>query len=59
MKIFGILDNINEINEKYKTPHLKMSPKEKFALISLRVYVFLMIAVMVYKFILVTIFKQQ
>lgn len=58
MKIFGVFDSIKEINEKYKTPHIKMTPMVKVSLLALRIYLLLMIVIMLYKFLLITIFKQ-
>jgi len=42
--------SIREINQKYSKPRIKMTRGVKFALISLRVYLFVIIAVMLYKF---------
>ena len=45
------LAQITEINRKYKTPQIKTTPMVKFSLILLRVYLFVLIAMLVYKFI--------
>jgi hypothetical protein len=42
---------IREINQKYSKPRIKMTPWVNFALISLRVYLIALIAIMIYKFI--------
>lgn len=42
---------VREINNKYREPRIKMTPGVKFALIGLRVYLFVLIAIMFYKFI--------
>ena len=41
---------IREINEKYRTPHVKMTPAVKFALLCLRLYLFLLVGLLVFKF---------
>ncbi|HLP44300.1 MAG TPA: hypothetical protein VK469_00025 [Candidatus Kapabacteria bacterium] len=45
------LAQISEINRKYKTPQVKTTPMVKFSLVLLRVYLFVLIAMLVYKFI--------
>ena len=42
---------VREINFKYKQPRIKVTPAVRFALVSLRVYLFVIIAIMLYKFI--------
>ncbi len=56
----GILDGlrafveaIREINEKYKTPRIKMTRMVSFSLLMLRIYLIGMILLLVYKFITV------
>ena len=46
---------LREINEKYKTPHIRMTPLVSFSLMLLRVYLFGMIAILLYKFITVVV----
>ncbi len=41
---------ISEINRKYATPRIQTSPAVKFALLVLRIYLFLLIAILFYKF---------
>jgi hypothetical protein len=43
---------IREINERYRTPNIEMSPKVRIALIALRMYLLLLVGLMVYKFVL-------
>jgi len=54
----GILDGlkdfvetIREINEKYRTPRIKMTPMVSLSLLMLRIYLVAMILLLVYKFI--------
>ena len=42
---------IREINEKYKTPKIHMSPVVKFTLLMLRIYLLFLVTLLVYKFI--------
>jgi len=57
-RIFGLFDGIREINNRYKVPRLKMTPLARFSLLFLRMYLIFMIAVLMYKFILITVFHQ-
>ncbi len=41
---------IREINRKYKTPHVTMTPAVKFALFVLRVYLLLLVGLLFFKF---------
>jgi len=41
---------IREINEKYKTPHVKMTPAVKFALFCLRFYLLFLVGLLFFKF---------
>ncbi len=41
---------IREINRKYKTPHVTMTPAVKFALLVLRVYLLLLVGLLFFKF---------
>ena len=45
------LSTVREINAKYSKPRIDITPGVRFALISLRVYLFVLIAIMLYKFI--------
>ena len=45
------LESIREINKKYKTPRITMTPFVRFALIALRVYLLVMLLVLCYKFV--------
>jgi len=42
---------VAEINNKYQKPRIKMTPFIKFSLFGLRVYLLLLIAIMIFKFI--------
>jgi len=44
---------IHEINERYKTPRIKMTKGVKIALFILRVYLFILVVLLIYKFYLV------
>jgi hypothetical protein len=44
-------DKIIEINEKYATPRIEMSPVVSVCLMILRFYLIILIALLVYKFI--------
>jgi hypothetical protein len=48
-----IVQTFRDINEKYKTPHIKMTPMVNWSLLLLRIYLFGMIAILVYKFVTV------
>jgi len=45
--LFG---RIREINQKFRTPHVKMTPGVKFALLLLRVYLLLLVGILFFKF---------
>jgi len=42
---------IIEINDKYKTPKIHMSPAVKFTLLMLRIYLLFLVSLLIYKFI--------
>lgn len=42
---------IRSINERYRTPGMAMSPWVKAALMALRLYLLLLVALMIYKFV--------
>ena len=44
-------EKIYEINEKYKTPRVKMTPFVKFSLLFLRLYLLFLVLLLIYKFI--------
>lgn len=57
-----ILDGVRDffwalraINEKYKTPHIHVTPMVSLSLLLLRIYLLSMIAILVYKFVTVVI----
>jgi hypothetical protein len=41
---------ITEINRKYATPQIKMTPQVKMALLMLRLYLLFLVAILAYKF---------
>jgi hypothetical protein len=47
----SFIRSIREINEKYKTPHIKMTPMVSFSLLVLRIYLLFMVAILLFKFI--------
>jgi hypothetical protein len=49
----GLTDTVNEINTRYKTPRIKMTKGVTFALLILRVYLFILLALLLYKFIMI------
>ena len=57
-KIFGIVisslrgfsKKISDINEKYATPKIRMSPWVKFTLMALRIYLIFLVLLLGYKF---------
>ncbi len=46
----GFIESIHEINEKYRTPRIKMTPMVNAAMIGLRVYLILILLILFYKF---------
>lgn len=55
-RFLGLFDGIREINDRYKTPRVKMTPFVRFSLVFLRIYLVLTIAILMYKFIIVAMF---
>jgi hypothetical protein len=53
----GLFDGIREINDRYKTPRIKMTPLVRFSLVFLRIYLVLTIAILMYKFIIVSMIR--
>jgi hypothetical protein len=52
-RAFGrFAQKIRDINERYGTPTIEMSPRVRIALIALRVYLLFLVGLMAYKFIL-------
>jgi hypothetical protein len=52
-RAFGkFAQKIRDINGRYRTPNIEMSPRVRIALIALRVYLLFLVGLMVYKFIL-------
>ncbi len=49
--IKSFIEAIHEINEKYKTPRIKMTRMVNISLLMLRVYLICMVLLLVYKFI--------
>lgn len=47
-----LMRKIGEINYRYRTPRIEMSPGIKISLMALRIYLLVLVSVMVYKFIL-------
>jgi hypothetical protein len=47
LALFG---RIREINQKFKTPHVKMTPGVKIALFLLRIYLLVLVAILFFKF---------
>ncbi len=47
----GFFGAIREINEKYKTPRIKMTPMVSLSLLMLRLYLIGMLALLLYKFV--------
>jgi len=43
---------VREINKKFETPRIKMSKGVKFALLSLRLYLIVLLGLLLYKFII-------
>ncbi|HEY9151651.1 MAG TPA: hypothetical protein VIN60_02105 [Anaerolineales bacterium] len=50
----GFFQAIREINEKYKTPQIKMTPMVSASLLILRLYLLATVAILLVKFIMVT-----
>jgi len=43
---------IREINQRYSKPHIEMSRAVKLSLLSLRIYLFVLVGLILYKFVL-------
>ncbi len=46
----GHLDKIREINRRYATPRIQMSGMVRLALLTLRIYLLVLVALLAYKF---------
>jgi hypothetical protein len=46
----GLFARIREINSRFKTPHVKMTPGVKVALFLLRIYLLLLVGILFFKF---------
>lgn len=44
---------IREINQRYSKPHIEMSRGVRISLLALRIYLLLLVALIVYKFVLI------
>lgn len=52
MNIFNkVFAKVTEINKKYSTPTIRMSPMTRMALLGLRVYLILLVLLLLYKFV--------
>jgi hypothetical protein len=51
----GFFAAIREINEKYRTPRIKMTPMVSLSLLMLRLYLIGMLLLLLYKFVSVVI----
>ena len=47
----GFLNKIREINQKYSQPRIRPSRATRYALLGLRIYLLLLVALLFYKFI--------
>jgi hypothetical protein len=46
----SVVDRVREINQRYKFPHVKMTPGVKIALIMLRIYLIVLVGILFLKF---------
>jgi hypothetical protein len=46
----GHLETIRDINRRYATPRIRMSAMVRLALLTLRIYLLVLVALLVYKF---------
>jgi hypothetical protein len=49
----GHVETIRDINRRYATPRIRMSGAVRIALLTLRIYLFVLVGLLVYKFITV------
>ena len=52
MKLRNFIAKIKEINFRYREPRIEMSGAVRLSLIALRLYLFVLVGLMVYKFVL-------
>ncbi len=48
----GLVKSVRTINRKYAEPQIAMTPFVKICLVTLRLYLFLLVGLMVYKFVI-------
>lgn len=48
----SFVSQIREVNRKYSTPEIEMTPLVKFCLLALRLYLVLLVGLMIVKFII-------
>jgi hypothetical protein len=48
----GLAEAIKEINTKYATPNIQMTPFVKFNLLFLRFYLMVLVGLLIYRFVL-------
>ena len=53
MKFRNFIGKIREINARYREPRIEMSGAVRVSLMALRLYLFVLVGLMVYKFVLV------
>ena len=46
-----VVASVRDINQKYRQPRVQITPGVKFALLALRLYLFIMVGLLLYKFI--------
>jgi hypothetical protein len=49
------IQTLRDIDEKYKTPHIHITPMVSLSLLLLRIYLFGMVAILLYKFVTVVV----
>ena len=47
-----LVRKVREINHRYSKPHIEMTPMVKLSLMALRVYLFLLVCLIIYKFVI-------
>ncbi len=51
--IYRLVRKIREINQRYSKPHIEMSRGVRISLMALRIYLFLLVGLIIYKFVLI------
>jgi hypothetical protein len=51
-RVHRLTRRIREINHRYRTPNIEMSTAVRLSLLALRIYLLLLVALIVYKFVL-------